>query len=151
MFDRYVQNSLKSRTRRKRISGNDTKYKISDSISIENISLKQFLSNIDTKQELTIYLSKLAISSFEARDLKYSITYDLCNVSNIESYPDEMKTHDHEEADTLLILQALDVAKRNPSTECVIYSPDTDVFLLLIYYYHSLLLVSILFSQYTIC
>ena len=46
-----------------------------------------------------------------------------------------MMTHDHEEADTLLLLHAADVSARNPFTECHIYSPDTDVFLLTIHKY----------------
>ena len=44
-----------------------------------------------------------------------------------------MKAHDHEEADTLLVLQAIDVANRYPFTEVVVFSPDTDVFLLLVH------------------
>ena len=31
----------------------------------------------------------------------------------------------HEEADTVLILHAVDIAKLNPFSECVAYSPDT--------------------------
>ena len=46
-----------------------------------------------------------------------------------------MMTHDHEEADTLLLLHAADVSARNPFTELHIYSPDTDVFLLIIHKY----------------
>ena len=46
--------------------------------------------------------------------------------------------HDLEEADTLIILHALDVAKENPLKKCIVLSPDTDVFLLIIYYYQSL-------------
>ena len=42
----------------------------------------------------------------------------------------EMMTHDHEEADTLLLLHAADVSARKPFTEFHIHSPDTDVFLL---------------------
>ena len=66
--------------------------------------------------------------------MKYTVTYDLQSESNMCSYTDEMKHHDHEEADTLLVLQAIDVARSDPFTECGIYSPDTDVFLLLVHY-----------------
>ena len=44
--------------RHHRTSGKQIKYKISDSTDISNISLKQFLSHNETKQELTIYLSQ---------------------------------------------------------------------------------------------
>ena len=46
-----------------------------------------------------------------------------------------VREHDHEEAGTLLILHCLDVAKRDPFSECVVFSPDTDVFLLLIHHF----------------
>ena len=45
--------------------------------------------------------------------------------------------HDHDELGTLQILHALDVAKDNPFKECIAISPDTDVFLILIYYHQS--------------
>ena len=67
-------------------------------------------------------------------NINFVVTYDLCSETNIAEYPDTLKTHDHEEADTLLILQAIDVATSDPFAECVIFSPDTDVFLLLIHY-----------------
>ena len=47
-------------------------------------------------------------------------------------------SHDHEEADTLLILHAIDVGKRNPFNQCIIHSPDTDVFLILLHYCNQL-------------
>ena len=50
-------------------------------------------------------------------------------VSNLEDFALEMMTHDHEEADKLLLLHAADVSARNPLTELHIYSHYTDVFL----------------------
>ena len=67
--------------------------------------------------------------------IKYVVTYDLVSESNICGYPEYMKAHDHEEADTLLVLQAIDVAKIDAFTEVVVFSPDTDVFLLLVHYF----------------
>ena len=46
--------------------------------------------------------------------------------------------HDDEEADTVLILHALDVAKDNPYKEYFVLSTNTKVFLLLICYYQLL-------------
>ena len=57
--------------------------------------------------------------------VKQILSSDLCN-------------HDHEEADTLLILYGIDVAKDDPFQELIVCSPDTDVFLLLISFYKSL-------------
>ena len=49
-----------------------------------------------------------------------------------------MREYDHEEADTLPILHCHDVAKRDPFSECVMFSPDTEVFLLLIHHFPEL-------------
>ena len=70
------------------------------------------------------------------------VTFDNASVTNIVNSEVDLERHDHEEADTLLILHATEIAKRIPFSECVIYSPDTDVFLLLIYYYESLPMVT---------
>lgn len=142
VFDRYIAHSLKSRTRKKRTSGDEVRYKISDTAHIGNTSLKQLLGHIETKQDLTIYLSKYAKQAFEDKSIDFAITYDKITETNLENFPDELRNHDHEEADTLLILHAIDVAKKDLFTECFILSPDTDVFLLLIYYHESLPLVT---------
>ena len=44
-----------------------------------------------------------------------------------------MREHEHKNADTLLILHCHDVAKRYPNSEFVVFSPDTDFYLLLIH------------------
>ena len=44
----------------------------------------------------------------------------------------------HEEADTLIILRAFDVSKRDPFNQLYISCYDTDVFLLLIHFYDKL-------------
>lgn len=59
-------------------------------------------------------------------------------MTNIPNFAEDLLTHNHEEADTLMILHSIDVAKRNPFQELTVCSPDTDVFLLLIYYQRSL-------------
>lgn len=66
------------------------------------------------------------------------MTYDKCSESNIASFTDVIERHDHEEADTLLVLHCFDIAQRDPLTNCTVFSPDTDVFLLLIHFYPSL-------------
>ena len=53
---------------------------------------------------------------------------------NLSIMPLKFMNHDHEEADTLLRLHALVVAKDHPFKEWIILSSNTDVFTLLIYY-----------------
>ena len=54
---------------------------------------------------------KYAKDHLHNRGKKYVVTHDLTSESNIVNYADDMKSHDHEEADTLLILQAINIAK----------------------------------------
>ena len=93
------------------------------------------LSHIDTKQDCTVYLaekSKIAFGEI------YVITYNTVRESNLGEFPEQMQTHGHEEADALMILHCWYVAKRDPFTSCTVYSPDTDVFLLLLHFCPSL-------------
>ena len=64
VFDRYVKDFLKARTLRKRTSGKEVRYRISDKTGILNVNLKQLLSHIETKQGLTVYLSRKFIDAF---------------------------------------------------------------------------------------
>ena len=54
IFDRYIERSLKSKTRDARTSGIQVRYKVADDTCIEHISTSQFLSHIETKNELAI-------------------------------------------------------------------------------------------------
>jgi len=54
VFDRYMKTSLKEQVRTK---GKSTYYHVKDTTLIQNISLKDFLSDIHTKEELTEYLA----------------------------------------------------------------------------------------------
>ena len=57
VFDRYLIKSLKNQTRKKRTGGKVLQYKVDENTSLEKTQLKDFLSHIETKRELTIYLS----------------------------------------------------------------------------------------------
>ena len=61
------------------------------------------------------------------------------SVINIDDVAFGIDVHDLEEAHTLLILHEIEVSHRLPFFECIIYSPDTDAFILLIHYYPFLL------------
>ena len=56
VFDRYLNCSLKEQCREKRTSGIQIKYIIRDSTPLECITLKDFLSHIETKSDVTTYL-----------------------------------------------------------------------------------------------
>ena len=134
---RYIDQSLKTRTRKKRTSGNEVKYKITSNSDISKKSLKQLLAHIETKQALTEYLAKYTMDSLKD-SFQIAVTFSKQTITNIPNLSADLRNHDHEEADTLLVLHAIDVAKTNPFNECVVVSPDTDVFLLLLHYYEVL-------------
>ena len=126
VFDRYITCSLKSRTRKKRTSGYEIHHHIADDTNIATISLKRLLSHVETKQQLTVYLSEYVISEFE--QLGIDISYDSISKTNQECLSAEILHHSHEEADAVLIMHCWEIARANPSNQCIIYFPDTDVF-----------------------
>ena len=62
------------------------------------------------------------------------MTYDVVRETNIPKFS-VVGEYDHEEAEMLLILLCHDVARRDLFSECVVFSPDADVFLLLIHHF----------------
>ena len=109
------------------------RYQVTDNTNISGKTSKKFLSHVKTKNELTNYLAEKAITNFKNVNGGYAVSYATKCISNLEDFAQEMMTHDHEEAHTLLLLHAADVSTRNPFTEFRIYSPDNDVFLLTIH------------------
>ena len=136
IFDRYMKHSLKEQTREKRTKGKAVHFKISDDTKIENYSMKLFLSHIKTKKELTKYLTEKFIDTMESIGKTYVVVDDTICKSNAAVDP-SLESHDHEEADTLIVLYGVDVARKNPFQDLAVVSPDTDVLLLLIAFYKS--------------
>ena len=135
IFDRYIEESLKSGTRTGRTGGKTVRYKISDDTVIEHLTIKQFLSDIKTKQDLTKYLSMKLYDVFQ--NVAFAVSYEFTYISNISDIDARLKDC-HEEADTCIVLHSLDVTKRNPFTDLVVYCCDTDVLLLLLYCFDEL-------------
>ena len=137
IFDRYMTSSLKSRTRDKRTKGVATRYKIADDTNIEHVSLKSLLSHVETKRELTEYLGEKVVIACEEIQKRYIVVYETTCKTNTPIEP-ALYTHEQEEADTLMILYGIEVAHMNPFQELIVCSPDTDVLLLLIFFYQEL-------------
>ena len=136
-FCRYIGQSFKTRARKKKTSGNEVKYKIISNSHISKKLLKQLLSHIKTKQALTEYLAEYTMDSLKD-SFQIAVTFLKQTITNTPKFSTDLINHDHEDADTLLVLHAIDVAKTNPFNECVVVSPDTNVFLLLLHYYEVL-------------
>jgi len=137
VFDNYFETSLKATTRIKRLSSTiSTKFEVKNDTNLEKLTMKKFLSHIETKQKVTAYLGNYLSKQFEYMEIPYAVSFQNTTISNIpESNKEELNNHNHEEADTLMILHAIDVASCNPFRKVIVCSLDTDVFLLLIHHY----------------
>ena len=132
IFDRYMMSSLKSKTRNKRTKGVSVRYKIAD-----NTKLKVTLISCHTKMELTAYLGEKLVSACKTIQKDFIVVYENKCKTNLPVLQDVL-IHDQEEADTLMILYGIVITRLNPFQELVVCSPDTDVLLLLIYFYEQL-------------
>ena len=102
-FDRYVEGSLKEKTRKTRATSGATAtdgHVVHDSMSTNTISLKQLLSCTPTKHTLTCYLDQGLLERFDGRDLTLVVVYD--TVAKTVNPRRPIETHSHEEADTLI-------------------------------------------------
>ena len=135
LFYQYDELSLKSKTREDPTSGIQIHYKMEDDTNIENITSEKFLSQVNTKRDFTKYLSCKIAQVLSAAGKRYIVAYSITAKSNIVDFPDELKFHSHEEADSLIVLQCTDVAKSNPFCQLCVSCSDTDVLLLLLYFY----------------
>ena len=95
VFDRYISDSLKEPTRRKRTSGKEIRCKISDFTNMRSISLKSLLSCIDTKQDLIVDVAEKSKSGSETVKQQYVVTYDRISEGNVEGFSHVIKTTDH--------------------------------------------------------
>ena len=133
VFDTYRENSLKSLMRKKRTGKTQpVQFKINDSTYIGNTSMKLLLSHTKTKDELTAYLSEKAVQYAIERNKCLFVSWrETAKCSRAYSI-DELKSN-HEEADTKIILHSI-FASRRGATQLHIYSPDTDVFVLALWW-----------------
>ena len=135
VFDRYEKKSLKANTRANRNKNVPVQYKITDATKIGHLKTKQLLSSIETKNELTAYLSHKLRSEL---NMDYVIVYGRTCLTNIADLDPELQTYNHEEADTGIVLHCIDISKRDPFTELVVSCSDTDVLLILLHYFNQL-------------
>ena len=87
--------------------------------------MNRFLSHDKTKADLTNYLAA-KILEYNSTSHKLVITSSSGHTRNNENLL--FQDNNHEEADTLLIYQAVLASQRNPpDAQMVFFSPDTDV------------------------
>ena len=137
VFDRYIEASLKNQTRKKRANRKTTYYHVKDNTLIKNIPIKDFLSDSRTKKELTDYLAQKVISHSKSKAnlLRRCLVTSGTKTEGNFAVPKSLLTHSQEEADTIMILHAATVSAH---AKLVVYSPDTDVLLLLVHFFPKL-------------
>ena len=102
------------------------------------LKMKELLSHILTKEDLTIHLAEDCVDRLSKVGKQSVVVFDPKCITNIPQYPEKLLQHNQEEADTLILLQSKNVTDLDPFTDLYVVSPDTDILLLLIYYYPQL-------------
>ena len=104
IFDLYFETSLKSKTRNDRTNSTKIQYKVDDSAIIKHLKTSQFLSHIKTKQNMTVYLSQKLEIALTKTNISCVINYKNKCLTNVMDFAYDLQGHNHEEADTLIIL-----------------------------------------------
>ncbi len=135
IFDHYdVDKSLKANTRARRTKGEYEKAHVCNDLTPIRTSVSKFISNTKTKESLTHYLARKLLDRYKDDSTPVVVStskFTQCNKLNVEHLRSSQ-----EEADTIVILHALDVVKRGKEVDIV--SPDTDVFILALSRYPAL-------------
>ena len=136
-FDTYKKESLKNNIREKRRHGKDpVQYHLADDTNIQHIPLSRFLSHDQTKSDLAMYLAKGTLQHNMHSSKCVIVSASGKTSSNMQMQFDD---NNHEEAGTLMIHLAIDSSSRNPPDSTItFFSPDTDVFILVLANYHCL-------------
>ena len=124
VFDTYKGNSLKNATREKRRHGKGPiKYQIRDDTKINHVTMSHLLSHHQTKADLTDYLAVKTLDYSKESSKLVIISASGHTKSNSKLV---FEDNNHEEADTLMIFQAVCATVRNRSNvQLTIFSPDT--------------------------
>ena len=86
VFDHYLSQSLKEATRNKRtLKQNAIHYHVNDSTEIKNV--KHFLAHINTKCELTKYLSDKLMKHYQGQEKKVLVMHHTTMESNVHCMP----------------------------------------------------------------
>ena len=80
--------------------------------------MMQLLSHIETANELTAYLGQKVVSALHRVGKDCIVVYGTSYIFNVP-IPADFTSHEHEEADTLLVLYGICMAKEDPFQEFV--------------------------------
>ena len=109
-----------------------------DETKIDDLETESFLSSIETNNDLIKYLINKLANVFSERSIRYVTVYGSTCDTDIQDLDPTLFDHSQEDADTSIILHAIDVTQRNSFSDLVIRCSDTDVLLILLYYFDEL-------------
>ena len=116
VFDQYEENSLKEKTRLKRAGDiQPIEFTVTDETQLKLIKINVFLSHINTKAKLTEYLGSALASKYKDSDYPLIVSYNGKIFCNKPAEPfTALRTHSHEEADTVIPLCISDLLEKYP-------------------------------------
>ena len=124
VFDRYVKKYLKTQTRISRKKGYSTVYRVMDETKIDDLETKSFLSSIETKNDLTKYLSNKLANVFSERSIRYVSLWHYMWYQYSRSWSHLVWPQSRGSRYKY---------QRNPFSDLVTRCSDTDVLLILLY------------------
>ena len=83
IFDRYLDISLKAKTRNDRTNDTQVQFKVDDSMINKHLKTFEFLSHITAKQDMTVYLSKKLETALTKTNISYVISYKNKCLTNV--------------------------------------------------------------------
>ena len=133
IFDCYdIAQSLKQKMRTKRAHGKEMVFAIHDEVDITKITLKELLSGSMTKALMSNVLGNALLEEYEGSKKKVLVMKGTAvQINHPHSMAESMFTHNHEEADTMIRLHAIDAIGDSTLRDIDVWSPDTDVLILL--------------------
>ena len=152
VFDQYIENSLKTQTRLKRGENVTSIGPVSLHPKMVVNDWKKVLSSTRSKKELTRLLTKYLTENCHTLLDDGTTVYisggmeDIavkCTLTAVE-YVQALESN-HEEADSRLLLHVAHAASLG-AQHCVVFSPDTDVFVLLVNHFSRLMMREIFFK-----
>ena len=108
------------------------RYKTEDNTDIGHLETKKFISFMDTKNDLTEYLSK---KLQRLLNVNFVVFFGTTTLHNMASSDPNLLTYSQEEANTRTILHVLDLCTSDPLSEFVVSCSYTVVLLLLLNYF----------------
>ena len=71
IFDRYIKELVKTQTRIGKTGAYSTVYRVHDKIKTGYLETKEFLSSIETKNDLTVFLNNKVASASSERSIRW--------------------------------------------------------------------------------